>query len=241
MVKELTIDNLSKSNIQLERSIAIDGPTASGKTTLGRGLADKLKIGFFDTGLMYRGATLSVIKNKISLTNEHEIISHINNINIEVIWQIFSEPEILLNDINVTHLLKDKQIEDNVSIISKIPDVRTFMVNYQRSRAQKSSIVMAGRDIGTRVLIEAKVKFFLHASTEIRAQRRLEEFKDNGDLRTFKDVLIQTKKRDKLDQTGKRAILVEQAASDAYIIKTEDLSIDQLIDKCADAYIGHFG
>ncbi|MFB0900954.1 MAG: (d)CMP kinase [Dehalococcoidia bacterium] len=219
----------------------MDGPTASGKTTLGRGLADKLKIGFFDTGLMYRGATLSVIKNKISLTNEHEIINHINNIDIEVIWQIFSEPEILLNDINVTHLLKDKQIEDNVSIISKIPDVRTFMVNYQRSRAQKSSIVMAGRDIGTRVLIEAKVKFFLHASTEIRAQRRLEEFKDNGDLRTFKDVLIQTKRRDELDQTGKRAILAEQAASDAYIIKTEDLSIDQLIDKCAEAYIGHFG
>jgi cytidylate kinase len=115
------------------------------------------------------------------------------------------------------------------------------MVNYQRSRAQKSSIVMAGRDIGTRVLIEAKVKFFLHASTEIRAQRRLEEFKDNGDLRTFKDVLIQTKRRDELDQTGKRAILAEQAASDAYIIKTEDLSIDQLIDKCAEAYIGHFG
>jgi cytidylate kinase len=190
---------------------------------------------------MYRGATLSVIKNKISLTNEHEIINHIHNIDIEVIWQIFSEPEILLNDINVTHLLKDKQIEDNVSIISKIPDVRTFMVNYQRSRAQKSSIVMAGRDIGTRVLIEAKVKFFLHASTEIRAQRRLEEFKDNGDLRTFKDVLIQTKRRDELDQTGKRAILAEQAASDAYIIKTEDLSIDQLIDKCAEAYIGHFG
>ena len=227
--------------MNLAHSIAIDGPTASGKTTLGKGLADSLKIGFFDTGLMYRAATLSVINNEIDLQDAQKIVEHVKEINLNVIWNIFSNPEIELNGINITEKLREKTIEDNVSTISKIPEIRTLMVEYQRNHAKKSPIVMAGRDIGTRVLIEAEIKFFLHAPAEIRATRRMEELKNSGDERSFEDVLEQTKQRDNQDQTGKRAITVEQAADDAAIIETADLSIEELVNLCAGIYIKKFG
>ena len=185
---------------------------------------------------MYRAATLSILQNNISLSSEQKIISHINDITLEVIWEVFSQPEVKIDGINITSQLKDKVIEDNVSTISKIPEVRSFMVDYQRNHAKKSPIVMAGRDIGTRVLVESKVKFFLHAPPEIRASRRQEELKASGDMRSFEEVLQQTKKRDRLDQTGKRAILIEQAAPDAQVIRTENLSINELIKHCSKIY-----
>ncbi len=220
----------------LAHSIAIDGPTASGKTTLGKGLADSLKIGFFDTGLMYRAATLSVIDNTIDLQDIQSIVQHVQGVDLKVIWNIFSKPEIKLNGTNVTEKLRKKTIEDNVSTISKIPEIRTLMVEYQRNHAKLSPIVMAGRDIGTRVLVEANIKFFLHAPAEIRATRRMEELNHIGDSRSFEDVLEQTLQRDNQDQTGKRAITIEQAADDATIVETADLSIQELINFCSDIY-----
>jgi cytidylate kinase len=185
---------------------------------------------------MYRAATLSILQNNVSLSSEQKIISHINDITLEVIWEVFSQPEVKIDGINITSQLKNKVIEDNVSTISKIPKVRSFMVDYQRNHAKQSPIVMAGRDIGTRVLVESKVKFFLHAPPEIRASRRQKELKASGDMRSFEEVLQQTKKRDSLDQTGKRAILIEQAAPDAQVIRTENLSINELIKHCSKIY-----
>ena len=100
----------------LAHSIAIDGPTASGKTTLGKGLADSLKIGFFDTGLMYRAATLSVIDNAIDLQDTQSIVQHVQDVDLNVIWNIFSQPEIKLNGTNVTEKLREKTIEDKTLV-----------------------------------------------------------------------------------------------------------------------------
>tara|TARA_Y100001970_G_scaffold281817_1_gene393378 strand:- start:666 stop:1247 length:582 start_codon:yes stop_codon:yes gene_type:complete len=185
---------------------------------------------------MYRAATFSVINNKIDLQQTKDILQHVRDINLNVIWNIFSKPEIELNGANITDKLREKTIEDNVSTISKIPEIRTLMVEYQRNHAKQSPIVMAGRDIGTRVLVEANIKFFLHAPAEIRAARRMEELNHIGDARPFEDVLAQTIQRDNQDQTGKRAITIEQAADDATIVETADLSIEGLINFCADIY-----
>jgi 23S rRNA pseudouridine2605 synthase len=224
------------STDSLARSIAIDGATASGKSVVGRSLAEHLSLGFVDTGLMYRACTLAVLERGIDPEDEAAVIALVRGLDLDLQWPDPAQPRAILDGEDVTPRLRQPEIERTVSLISRIPEVRDELVTRQRALAARSPIVMAGRDIGTRVLSEARTKVFLEASTEVRARRRLGEELDAGRSTTFERVLDETRRRDDMDSTGKRAIKREQAAEDAIIIDTDMLGIDEVVEVCLNAY-----
>jgi len=224
------------STDSLARSIAIDGPTASGKSVVGRSLAEHLGLGFVDTGLMYRACTLAVLEHGIDPEDEAAVVELVRGLDLDLDWPDAARPRALIDGEDVTDRLRQPDIERTVSLISRVPAVRDELVQRQRALAARSPIVMAGRDIGTRVLTEARLKVFLEASSEVRARRRLGEELDAGRTTTFERVLDETRRRDELDSTGKRAIRREQAAEDAIIIDTDLLGIDEVVDLCLGAY-----
>lgn len=220
----------------LARCIAIDGPTASGKSVVGRALADLLHLGFFDTGLMYRACTLAVLDAGIDTSDEAAVIDLVTHLDLDVRWPEPNDPHILLSGVDVTAHLRTGPIEQNVSLVSRLEEVRHWLVSRQRAIAAREPVVMAGRDIGTRVLVEARAKVFLDASTETRARRRLGEEQVEGRDSTFESVLAATRRRDELDNTGHRAVRREQAAEGALIIDTDAIGIDEVVALCADLY-----
>ena len=216
--------------------MAIDGPTASGKSVVGRALAEALSIGFFDTGLMYRACTLAVMRQGVDPEDADAVIELVRGLDLDMRWEDPTLPQVILEDENVTPLLRTPEIEQTVSLISRIPEVRDELVRRQRAIASREPVVMAGRDIGTRVLAEARTKVFLDASAEIRARRRLGEELDAGRSTTFDEVLNATRRRDELDNTGHRAIRREQAADGALVIDTDALGIDQVVEQALAHY-----
>lgn len=220
----------------LARSIAIDGATASGKSVVGRAVAERLGLGFVDTGLMYRACTLAVMEANVDPEDPAAVIALVRSLDLDLVWPELSQPHVTIAGEDVTARLRTPGIEHTVSLISRIPEVRDELVRRQRALADRSPIVMAGRDIGTRVLTEARTKIFLEASSEVRARRRLGEERDSGRDTNFERVLDETRRRDELDSTGQRAIRREQAATDAMVIDTDLLGIDDVVERCLDAY-----
>jgi cytidylate kinase len=220
----------------LARSIAIDGPTASGKSVVGRAVAELLGMGFVDTGLMYRTCTLAVLERDVDPLDTTAVIALVRDLDMDLRWPELSQPHVYIGGEDVTARLRTPAIERAVSHVSGIPEVRDELVRRQRALAERAPIVMAGRDIGTRVLTEARTKVFLEASTEVRARRRLGEERDAGRQTTFERVLEETRRRDELDDTGKRALRREQAAPDAIVIDTDLLGIDEVVQRCVDVY-----
>ena len=214
----------------------MDGPLASGKSVVGRALAEALGIGFFDTGLMYRACTLAVGRADVDWEAAEEVTALVRGLVLDLRWPDPATPEILLAGEDVTPLLREPGVERAVSLVSRIPEVRDEMVMRQRAFASRSPVVMAGRDIGARVLREARAKFFLDASAEVRARRRLGEERDAGRASSFDEVLAQTRRRDELDQTGQRTIRREQVGPDVLVIDTDALGIDQVVERCVRAY-----
>lgn len=203
---------------------------------MGRALADLLHLGFFDTGLMYRACTLAVLEAGVNPQDERAVTDLVHGLDLDVRWPDPNDPRILLAGTDVTPNLRTAAIEQTVSLISRIEDVRHELVRRQRAIATREPVVMAGRDIGTRVLVEARAKIFLDASTEIRARRRLGEEQVDGRDSTFESVLEATRRRDELDNTGHRAVKREQAAEGALIIDTDAIGIDEVVAQCADLY-----
>jgi cytidylate kinase len=220
----------------LARSVAIDGPTASGKSVVGRALAERLGLGFVDTGLMYRACTLAVLRTGTDARDAEAVTALVRALDLDMYWPEPSSPHVTLEGVDVTGELRTAEIERTVSLVSGIPAVRDELVRRQRALAERSPIVMAGRDIGTRVLTEARTKVFLEASAQVRANRRLREEIDSGRDTNFDRVLDETRQRDEADSTGHRAIRREQAAPDALIIDTDPLGRDEVVELCLEAY-----
>lgn len=220
----------------LARSVAIDGPTASGKSVVGRAVAEALRIGFFDTGLMYRACTLAVLNSGTDPEDAEAVTALVRSLDLDMRWDEPTVPRIVLAGEDVTNQLRTPEIEQTVSLVSRVPEVRDELVRIQRSIAGREPVVMAGRDIGTRVLIEARTKVFLDASAEVRARRRQGEEQDAGRNTSFDQVLNATRRRDELDNTGHRAIRPEQAAEGTLIIDTDALGIDQVVERTLDHY-----
>ena len=218
------------------RSVALDGPTASGKSVVGRALAVRLGLGSLDTGMMYRACTRSVLSADIDPEDAAAVVAHVRTLELDVEWPDPATPRVLVSGEDVTDGLRDPEIEATVSLISRLPDVRDEMVRLQRAVATRQPIVMAGRDIGTRVLTEARTKIFLTASIEVRARRRLADEQAAGRASSLEQVIEETARRDALDQTGKRAIHPEQAAPDALVIDTGPLRVDEVVTLALEAY-----
>lgn len=185
---------------------------------------------------MYRACTYAVREAGIDAADPVAVTALVRSLDLELHWPEPSTPHVRLVGAEITQLLRTPEIERLVSLVSRVPEVRDEMVLRQRATARREPIVMAGRDIGTRVLVEARTKIFLDASTEVRARRRLGEEQVSGRDSTFDQVLDETRRRDDLDSTGKRAIRPEQAAPDALIIDTDPLGIDQVVERCIEHY-----
>lgn len=200
--------------------IALDGPSGSGKSTIANLLADKLKISYLNTGSMYRALTLYFLENNIK-KSENIDIKILKKISIDI-----NEDKVFLNGKDVSQEIRDKEVTENVSWVSSIPVVREYLVEMQRKISKNKSIILDGRDIGTVVFPDAKYKFYLDASSFVRAKRRLEQ---NEIDKSFEEIKKDIEKRDYLD--SHREISPLKKAEDAIEIDSSDLTIDQTIEK----------
>ena len=207
--------------------IAIDGPSASGKSTLGRMLARELGLLYIDTGSMYRAVALAVIESSASERDDVAVSSLAERIKID----FAGDPDSLrvsLNGRDVTSHIRDEDVTHVSSIVSTIPSVRRAMVKQQRELGQRGA-VMNGRDIGTVVFPDADIKFFLDASVAKRAERRLEEERVINPGADYAQTLADITARDARDTTRADSPLV--AASDAIVIDSTGMSINDVVEK----------
>ena len=210
--------------------IAIDGPAASGKTTLGKALADELDYLFFDTGIMYRVITLAAISRGIDIQDEAGITHLAETADIDVRTASQSDgrsSDVLVDGLDVTWEIRQPEVEANVSVVSAYPGVRKALSAQQRRIGQRGRIVMVGRDIGTVVLPEAELKIYLDASAEERSRRRYEELVRRGEAANYNQILKAVRHRDRIDST--RAVAPLRPASDAIILNSDALDADQVL------------
>ena len=212
--------------------IAIDGPVAVGKSSVGSLLAKRLGYIFFDTGMIYRAFTWKVLQSGTSPKDEQKLCQLANTTKFDFVSSKEGKLSFLVDGEDVSSKLLSPEIEDLVPLIAKVGGVRQTMVSQQRKLAQRGKVVMAGRDIGTVVLPWAELKIFLTASTEERARRRYKELLKRGQNSSLEAVLADLKKRDKMDIH--RPISPLKPAEDAIIIDTENLSLQQVVDKIYD-------
>ena len=209
--------------------IAIDGPVAVGKSSVGSLLAKRLGYVFFDTGMMYRAFTWKVLKSGISTEDEQKLCQLANTTKLDFVPSKEGNLSFLVDGEDVSSNLLCPEIEELVPLIAKVAIVRQAMVLEQRRLAHRGKVVMAGRDISTVVLPWAELKIFLTASTEERARRRYKELLERGENSSLGIVLADLKKRDEMDIH--RTISPLKPAEDAIIIDTENFTLEQVVDK----------
>lgn len=205
--------------------IAMDGPVAAGKTAVGKLVAQRLGYRFLDTGSMYRAVTWLALEEAVPLETP-ALAALARRVRIRVV-ESPRGTRILVAERDVTDQLRTRKVEDAVSIVSQVKEVREAMVRQQQEIAREGRIVMAGRDIGTVVLPDAKLKVYLIASVEERARRRYEEFRALGRQASYDDVLANLRERDKLD--SQRAHSPLRPAEDARTIDTDGKGLEQVV------------
>ena len=201
--------------------IAIDGPAGAGKSTVAERIAEKLKYTYLDTGAMYRVFTLLILTERIPLENIRLIENALKNFKIS-----FKDGRVLMNGIDVTDDIRNDNVTNNVSYISSLSFVRKKMVELQRNIGQYNDIVIEGRDIGTVVFPDADYKFYLDASIEIRAKRRLKDEKDRSKTSSLQEMIIKIKDRDNYDSS--REISPLKKADNAIYIDSTNMAIDEV-------------
>lgn len=208
-------------------TIAIDGPAGAGKSTIAKNLSKELKINYLDTGAMYRGLALKMLKMGIGLQNPKEVIMALAKTDLEVKFSGDNQL-IILDGEDVSSQIRENRISKAASEIALIPEVRIKLVEIQRNIAMENSLVMDGRDIGTFVLPNASLKFFLTASLEERARRRWEEIKAKGTGESLDLIMKEINARDISDTSRKFAPL--KPAEDALIIDSTFKSVKEVSD-----------
>lgn len=209
--------------------IAIDGPVAAGKSSVGLLLAKKLGYLFFDTGIMYRAFTWKAITQGIPLKDGEELsrLAGATKFDFAPSREGYFSPR--LDGEDVSSNMMRLEVEEKVSTVSRVAGVRQAMVAAQRKLAERGGVVMAGRDIGTVVLPRAELKIFLTAPVEARAQRRYKELSERGKKVSYDTILADLQKRD--DDDCRRAVSPLKPAADAVIIDTENLALEQVVNK----------
>jgi cytidylate kinase len=212
--------------------IAIDGPAASGKSTLAQRLAARLGYLFLDTGVMYRAVTLAALRKQVPVEDGAAVEALARAVSIDVRPPSASDGrqyDVLLDDEDVTWGIRTPEVEANVSQVSLYPGVREAMGRRQREIGARGKVVMVGRDIGTVILPDAELKIYLDASAEARAQRRHAEIVARGEEADYREILAAMKERDRIDST--RALAPLRPAADAVIVDSTHLSIEQVVDR----------
>ena len=214
-------------------AIAIDGPAASGKTAIGSALARLLGYRFLDTGAMYRAMTWAALRQGIDPTDPVALGGLAESARIEVgaVEDCDEATSVIVDGQDATTHLRDAEVEANVSLVSRVPAVRTALVRIQRKIAGSGRVVMAGRDIGSVVLPDARLKVYLDASREVRARRRAEQMRQNGQAPDVAALIDELTRRDDIDSSREASPLT--AATGAVIINTDEISIEEVVRRIA--------
>lgn len=205
--------------------VAIDGPAASGKSTVSKAIAKELGFTYIDTGAMYRAFTEYVLRKGVDPKNEEACVKLIPEVTIE----LYPDGKVMCSGKDITREIREPHVSGNVSYIASYKDIRLALVELQRKMAEKQSVVMDGRDIGTYVLPNADVKIYQIASVEERAKRRYLENQEKGIACTLEDVIADVEKRDRIDSSRSFAPL--KPAEDSILLDTSKYTIKETFDK----------
>ena len=208
--------------------VAIDGPAGAGKSSIAKAVSKKLGFVYIDTGAMYRAVGVYAIENGIEINAENFTDEVLDKIKIDIAYVDGTQRIHLLGE-DVSQRIREADVSIAASNVAVIPAVRLKLVELQRTLAEKTSVIMDGRDIGTYVLPDAEVKIFLTASSDVRAKRRLLEMQEKGMEADFETVKRDIEYRDKNDSEREFAPL--RKAEDAILVDTSDMTIEQVIDR----------
>ncbi|MDX1613962.1 MAG: (d)CMP kinase [Candidatus Promineifilaceae bacterium] len=213
--------------------IAIDGPAASGKSTIGQMLAERLDMLLIDTGCMYRAVTLAALNADAKISDEQAVTDVARNVDLQI--QPAGDKNdgrlytVLLEGQDVTWEIRSAAVDGNVSQVSAYPEVRRNLVQRQRRLAEQRPVVMVGRDIGTVVLPDAPVKLYITASAEERALRRWRELRERGQNPSYERILHDIMRRDQIDGNRRHSPL--RPADDAVILNTTGRTPEAIVDE----------
>lgn len=208
-------------------AVAIDGPAGAGKSTIARAAAAQLGFVYVDTGALYRTIGLAVCRRGIDGTDVPGILATLPEIQVGLTYRDGAQ-HVLLDGEDVSDAIRTPQISTYASQVSSVSEVRAYLLDLQRDLARRQSVIMDGRDIGTVILPDAKVKIFLTASPEKRAARRCAELREKGQDVTVEGILTDMERRDALDAS--RAVAPLKQAEDAVLVDTSDLTLKQSIE-----------
>ena len=208
-------------------NIAIDGPAGAGKSTIAKKLSKDLGYIYVDTGAMYRAMALFMIRNNIEAGDEQQIIKACDEVDITIKHEDGSQ-QVFLNHENVSELIRTEAVGNMASAVAKIAQVRTKLVDLQRTLAKNNNVVMDGRDIGSFVLPDANIKIYLTASSIVRAKRRFDELCAKGIECELNEIKEDIENRDYQDMNREISPLVQ--ASDAILLDTSSMAIDQVVE-----------
>lgn len=212
--------------------IAIDGPAASGKSTIGSLLAKKLGYLYFDTGVMYRAVTSEALSQSIPISDEQAVTQLAEKIRIDIQSPVIDDGRDMTLNVDGrdrTWNIREREVDQNVSPVSAYAGVRRAMVAEQRRIGGHGHVVMVGRDIGTVVFPEAGLKIYLDASLDERARRRFLERKNRGEAVEFDKIFEEVKRRDEIDST--RSVSPLKKADDAEYLDSTGLNIEQVMEQ----------
>lgn len=208
-------------------AIAIDGPAGAGKSTIAKAAAKALSFIYVDTGALYRTVGLYMLRNGVSPDDTKTVEKSLDGLNVEMKY-VGGEQRVILNGEDVSGEIRTEAVSMAASKVSAIPAVRSFLFDLQRDIAKKNDVIMDGRDIGTVVLPDAKVKIFLTASAKVRAERRYKELIEKGEKADFDSVLKDIEQRDYND--SHREIAPLKPAEGSITVDTSDLSLNDSIN-----------
>jgi cytidylate kinase len=211
-------------------TIAIDGPAASGKSTIGFALARRLDYLYLDTGVMYRAVTWAALEQGLNVEDEAAITALAKQLEINVRPSDGADGRqytVLIDSQDITQQIRQSEVENRVSLVSAYPGVRKALVAQQRRISAQARVVMVGRDIGTVVLPDADLKIYLDARVHERAMRRYKEMVQRGQQIGYERVLAAMERRDSID--SEREVSPLEPAEDAIIIDTSDMSVEQVL------------
>ena len=214
-------------------TIAIDGFSSTGKSTLAKQLAKKLEYVYVDSGAMYRAVTFYAMQKSL-ISEDHfdkeKLITSLNNIDLKFKYNpLLGFAEIYLNNVNVENEIRTLQVSKLVSKVAEVSEVRRKLVEQQQKMGLSKGVVMDGRDIGTVVFPKAELKLFMIASPAKRAKRRFDELTVKGDKVTYAEILTNVEYRDHIDSTRKDSPLLK--ATDAIEIDNSNLTVEEQFDK----------
>lgn len=210
-------------------AIAIDGPAGAGKSTIAKRVAEELNFMYVDTGALYRAVALCAIQKNIEPDDSQRVSEMLSEIKVQLAFNYRFEKVVLLDGKDVSSRIRTPEVSMAASKISALPQVRAYLLDLQRDIAKENNVIMDGRDIGTVVLPDARVKIFLTASPQVRAERRYKELSEKGANVSFDEVLRDVNERDYNDSHRKTAPL--KPAEDSVFVDTTDLDFEQSVEK----------